>query len=64
MADGLLFTMANVKAGSFILLDISFPGDMTTYGLRFTDKDGKSYSYLLEDSGYHGIVLFEEKFES
>ena len=64
VADGLLFTMTKVKAGSFILLDISFPGDMTTYGLRFTDKDGKSYSYLLEDSGYHGIVLFEEKFES
>lgn len=64
MADQLLFTMTKVKAGSFILMDISFPGDMTTYGLRFTDKDGKSYSYLLEDSGYHGIGIHEEEFKS
>ena len=37
IADELLFTMSKIKSGGFVLVDLSFPGDMTTYGMRFDD---------------------------
>ena len=66
-ADQLLFSAAKVKSGHFLLVEISFPGDMTTFGVRFTDKNGESYSYLLLESGYAnydngGFDMWEEDF--
>ena len=62
VAVELLFTLEKLESGRFALLDISFPGDMTTYGMRFADQDGTIYDYLLMASGYEGFDLWEEAF--
>lgn len=65
VAEKLLFTMEKLKSGGFVLVDLSFPGDMTIYGMRFADENGEICDYLLTDSGYGGFggyPMWEEAF--
>lgn len=44
--------------GMPFVAEISFPGDMSTFGLRFTDSTGITYTYALSTSGQDGSLKF------
>lgn len=44
--------------GMPFVAEISFPGDMSTFGLRFTDSTGITYTYALSTSGLDGSLKF------
>jgi hypothetical protein len=44
-----------------LVAELDFPGSLTTYGIRFADKDGEFHFYNIQLSGEDGsIVLTEE----
>lgn len=59
--EQILFTLPACKAGSFFVVDLAFPGDMTAYSIRFTDANGGDYAYVLTESGRGGLWLGDEK---
>lgn len=40
-----------------LVAELAFPGDMTTYGIRFTDEAGISHSYIFYISGRNGALM-------
>lgn len=42
-----LYTQDVWEEGTLLLLEASFPGDMSAYGIRVTDSDGVTYRYVL-----------------
>lgn len=42
-----VYTVASWGAGEFLLLEASFPGDFSAYGIRVTDSDGVIYRYSI-----------------
>ncbi|MBR4888919.1 MAG: hypothetical protein IKU17_07230 [Clostridia bacterium] len=40
---------------------VSFPGDMTTYGVSYKDADGVLHKYTAYISGRNGSLVFEEQ---
>lgn len=55
--DQLLFTLEGCGAGSFFVIDLAFPGDMTAYCIRFADESGQECRYVLTESGQGGLWL-------
>ena len=43
-----------------LLAGVVFYGDMTTYGLSFTDADGRSRLFAVSVSGRNGMLILEE----
>lgn len=43
-----------------LVVKIAFPGDIPSYGLRFTDAGGTLRQYAIAMSGYDGSVFMEE----
>lgn len=43
-----------------LLAGVVFYGDMTTYGLSFTDADGRSRLFAVSISGRNGMLILEE----
>ena len=41
-------------------LSLDFPGDMTTYGISFTDADGAARHYAVSISGKDGSLVCAE----
>lgn len=40
--------------------DVSFPGDMSTYGIRFKDADDRTHEYRISVSGRNGSLIITE----
>ena len=59
-----LDALETVKAGQTIMIDALFPGDMTTYALRFHDGSGELRYFLFTLSGRNGdLILWEHILE-
>ena len=48
------FTMDEVSDETYLVVGVVFPGDMTTYGISFSDSNGEAYHYALSISGRNG----------
>ena len=57
-----LFSLQELTAEKPLVAALSFPGDMTCYGLRFTDGNGAERFFVLSVSGRNGtLCLMEEQ---
>ena len=44
-----------------LVAELAFPGDMTTYGIRFTDASGVCHTYSIYISGRDGSLVLSEE---
>ena len=66
--DGEAYVVADT-AGAFprlspekpMVMWLSFPGDMSCYGLYFTDSSGTPHRYIISISGRNGLVVLTEE---
>ncbi|MBQ3255997.1 MAG: hypothetical protein IJA67_01085 [Oscillospiraceae bacterium] len=58
-----LYSAEEMKKGETLLGGVVFWGDMTTYGMSFTDSSGAERSYEMTISGKDGSLLFTETAE-
>ena len=58
--DQTLYTVEQLSAGEMFAAKIVFYGDMTTYGIAFTDSDGLRHSYAVSVSGRNGMLILTE----
>ena len=56
-----LFTLPELTAEVPLVAELSFPGDMTTYGIRFTDASGVCHTYSIYISGRNGALVLSEE---
>lgn len=57
-----VFSLSEMDRKKPLVADLGFPGDMSMYGIRFTDKNGKEYTYAVAISGRDGsLELFPYK---
>ena len=57
-----LFSLEKLTAEKPLVAALSFPGDMSCYGIRFTDADGAERFFVLSVSGRNGtLCLLEEQ---
>ena len=57
-----LFSLEELTAEKPLVAALSFPGDMSCYGIRFTDADGAERFFVLSVSGRNGtLCLLEEQ---
>ena len=55
-----LYAADTMKKGETLLGGVVFWGDMTTYGMSFTDSSGAVRSYEMTMSGKDGSLVFAE----
>ena len=55
-----LYTMEELDPDHAFLAQVAFWGDMTTYGIRFTDADGEVRHYAVSISGKDGSLICAE----
>lgn len=46
-----------------LVAGLEFPGDMTMYGIRFTDEENITYVYNIYISGRNGALILNKEFE-
>lgn len=46
--------------GRALVAQVSFPEDFSAYGLRFTDSQGQTHTYMIAESGRNGAVYMSE----
>lgn len=56
-----LYSLSQMTEELPLVAELSFPGDMTTYGIRFTDEQGDAYSYIVYLSGRNGALMLTEE---
>lgn len=56
----ILYTLPDLTADTPLLTGVVFYGDMTTYGLTFTDAAGQTRSFAVSISGRNGMLILEE----
>ncbi|MBR5126007.1 MAG: hypothetical protein IKU68_04645 [Oscillospiraceae bacterium] len=44
-----------------LVAELAFPGDITTYGIRFTDEAGDNHAYTIYISGRNGALMLKEE---
>lgn len=49
-----------LRSGEMFVAQVAFPGDMTTYGMTVTDKNGSIQQYVIYISGMDGSLLCQE----
>jgi len=59
MIGDVLYTLPSMNAQKPLLLGLVFPGDLTTYGLLFTDAQGREYGYRISVSGRDGSLILQ-----
>ena len=59
-ADEILYTTDELNAEDALLLSVVYWGDMTTYGLNFTDMHGNTRYFALSISGKDGSLICSE----
>ena len=55
-----LFSLEELTAEKPLVAELTFPGDMSCYGLRFTDAAGAERFFILSISGRNGMVCLTE----
>lgn len=55
-----LYQLERLPADTVLILNMTFHGDMTTYGLRFTDSDNSIRYFAISQSGKDGSLVFSE----
>ena len=55
-----LFTLAEMTEQLPLVAELAFPGDMSMYGIRFTDEAGVLHTCKLYISGRNGALMLEE----
>lgn len=55
-----LLTMAELTPEKPLVAELDFPGDMTTYGIRFTDEAGVSHVFYIYQSGRNGSLILSD----
>ena len=55
-----LYTMDEIDADHAFLAQVVFWGDMTTYGISFTDADGETRHFAVSISGKDGSLVCQE----
>lgn len=55
------FTLAEWTPDMPLVAELSFPGDMTTYGIRFVDENGVAHIFSLYISGRNGELVLSEQ---
>jgi len=55
-----LYQLERLPAGTPLVLNMTFHGDTTTYGLRFTDTDNSIRYFAISQSGKDGSLVFSE----
>lgn len=58
--EELLYTLPELTPQQPLVVEVDFPGDMTTYGLSFLDGRGVQHRFVLSISGRNGTLYFEE----
>ncbi|MCD8336085.1 MAG: hypothetical protein LUD18_02215 [Lachnospiraceae bacterium] len=54
------YTLSELAEGTAFVAGIEFYGDMTAYGISFTDADGTKWSFAVHISGRNGELLLDE----
>lgn len=54
------YTYGKLESGKSLKLVLSFPGDIPTSGIAFTDKDGEEHFCTLSESGKDGSLVLSE----
>ena len=54
------FTLAEMDEERPLVAELAFPGDMSMYGIRFTDEAGNTYVYSIYISGRNGALVLSE----
>lgn len=57
MPAGDLFTLPEMTKEKPLVAELAFPGDMSTYGIRFVDETGSTHTYYIYMSGRNGDIL-------
>lgn len=55
-----LFTLPEMTEDMPLVAELAFPGDMSTYGIRFVDESGVPYVYQIYISGRNGALILTE----
>ena len=55
-----LFTVPELTAELPLVAELSFPGDMSTYGIRFVDQLGTTHMYSIYISGKDSSLILEK----
>ncbi|MCD7817756.1 MAG: hypothetical protein LUH07_01710 [Lachnospiraceae bacterium] len=55
-----LYALSGLKPGNAFVAGVEFYGDMTAYGISFTDAAGDSRSFAVQISGRNGGLLMDE----
>lgn len=56
-----LYTLDLWTMDMALVAELTFPGDMTTYGIRFTDESGVVHTFEIYISGRNGQVMLSEQ---
>ena len=56
-----LFTLPEMTDEMPLVAELSFPGDMSTYGIRFVDDAGTTHVYTIYISGRNGALILTEE---
>ena len=54
------FTLSEMDEEMPLVAELAFPGDMSMYGIRFTDEAGNTYVYSIYISGRNGALILSE----
>ena len=54
------FTLSELTPEMPLVAELAFPGDMTMYGIRFTDENGNIHIYSICISGRNGSLVLEK----
>ena len=55
-----LYTLPELTADKPLVADVLFAGDMSMFGISFTDSEGNICSYILSVSGRNGTLVLSE----
>ena len=55
------FTLTEMDEEMPLVAELSFPGDMSMYGIRFVDEDGVTHTYSISVSGRNGALVLSEQ---
>ncbi len=54
------FTLSEMTEEKPLVAELAFPGDMSMYGIRFTDEDGVTHIYSIYISGRNGALILDK----
>lgn len=60
VVDSVLYTIDKIDSNTAFVIGVVFYGDMTTYGVSFTDLNNETHYYSLSQSGFDGSLVANE----